>query len=122
MKTLVLHLLINALAVLAGAYLLPGVRVDGFWAALLVAVVLGIVNAFVRPIVVLLTLPLTVITLGLFLFVINALMILLVDGLVAGFAVGGFWWALLYSFVVSIVATLLNSLRKTTLGPPPQVI
>src|SRR3989338_1683660 len=106
---LILHLFINAFAVLTGAYLLRGVRVDGVTTAVVAAIVLGLVNTFVRPLLVLLTFPITVITLGLFLLVINALMILLVGRLVAGFYVQSFWWAMALSLVVSIASSFLSS-------------
>ena len=83
--TFLLKWLISTLAVIIAAYLLPGVSVRSFWTALLVALVLGIVNAIIRPIFVILTLPLTVVTLGLFLFVINALLILLTSAVVLWF-------------------------------------
>jgi putative membrane protein len=116
MMTLIAHLLVNSLAVLAGAYLLPGIRIADAPTALLVVIVLGLANAVLRPIVVLLTLPLTVLTLGLFLFVINALMVLLVDRLVPGFSADSFLWALAYSLVVSLVATFLNAVRRAAPG------
>ena len=102
--------LISTLAVIITAYLLPGVSVRSFWTALLVAFVLGIVNAIIRPIFVILTLPLTVVTLGLFLFVINALLILLTSAVVPGFEVRGFWWALLFSLVLSIISWALHKI------------
>lgn len=107
---LILRLLLNTLAVAVAAYVLPGVRVDGPAAAFVVAIVLGVINVVLRPILVLLTLPITVVTLGLFMFVINACMILLTDWIVPGFEVAGFWWALLFSLVVSLVGSFLNAL------------
>lgn len=107
---ILIKLVVNSVAVLASAYLLKGVRVDGFFTALVVSIVLGIVNAIIKPVLVLLTLPLTILTLGLFLFVINALMILLVDKLVPGFDVASFWWALGFSLVLSIISAFLHSL------------
>ncbi len=107
---LLLHILTNTLAVVVAAYLLPGIVIDGYLTALVVAVVLGVVNAVVKPILVVLTFPVTVVTLGLFLFVINALMVLLVAKIVPGFAVRGFWWALLFSLVVSVVTSFLNAI------------
>ena len=106
---LVLHLFINTLAVLTGAYLLKGVRVDGVMTAVVVAIVLGLLNTFLRPILILLTLPITLITMGIFLLVINALMIILAARLVPGFQVQSIWWAMGYSLVVSIVGSFLNS-------------
>ncbi|MBI4397149.1 MAG: phage holin family protein [Elusimicrobia bacterium] len=105
-----INLLISTLAVLTGAYLLPGVSVQNLGTAVIVAIVLGILNTVIKPLLVLVTLPITLLTLGLFLFVINALMILLVDFLVPGFHVQNFWWALLYSLAVTIVASFLHAL------------
>lgn len=109
---IIVNLLLNALAVLISAYLLPGVKVDGYFTAIVVAVVLGIVNTILKPILILFTLPITILTLGLFTFVINALMILLVSNFVPGFHVRGFWWALIFSLVLSLVNSFLHSLAK----------
>jgi putative membrane protein len=97
------HWLIYAVAIVITAYLLPGVRLSGFFAALVTALVLGLVNTFIRPLLLLLTLPLNILTLGLLTFVINALLILLTSSLVPGFTVTGFWWALLFSLVLSVI-------------------
>lgn len=102
--------LVSALAVMLSAYLLPGVAVSSFMTALLVALVLGILNALIRPLLFLLTLPITILTLGLFTFVLNAIMILLTAYFVPGFSVHGFLWALLFSIVMSVIAGLLNGL------------
>lgn len=107
---LLIRLLISTLAVALSAYVLPGVTVDGPVAALVVAVVLGVINVLLKPILVLLTLPVTIVTLGLFLFVINALMVLLAAAIVPGFHVDGFWWALLFSLVLSLVGSVLDAL------------
>lgn len=109
---LLINILISAIAVFASAYILPGVHVDTFLTAIIVAVILGVVNMILKPLLVILTLPITIVTLGLFYFVINALMILLVANLVPGFTVDGFWWALLYSLVLSIVSSVLNMFAK----------
>jgi putative membrane protein len=111
---LVLRLVIGTLAVLITSYLLPGVEVDGFLTAVIVAVVLGIVNSALKPILVLLTLPITLLTLGLFTFVISAFLVLLVDWLIPGFVVVNFWWALLFALVLSLVNAFLNTLSKPT--------
>ena len=107
-----MHILINWLvttvAILISAYLLPGVSVRSFGAALVTALVLGLINAFVRPILVILTLPLTILTLGLFIFVLNALLVLLTGAIVPGFSVQSFWWALLFSLVFSLVSFVLH--------------
>jgi putative membrane protein len=106
---LLIRLIINMVAILVIAYLFPKViRVDGFGAALIAAFLLGIVNAIVRPILVLLTLPLTILTLGLFLLVINGLLLGLVAALVPGFHVNGFWGAVLGSILISIVSWVLS--------------
>lgn len=109
---LFVNLIVSVIAVLISAYILPGVKVDGFLTAVVVAVVLGAINMFIRPVLLLLTFPLTVLSLGLFTFVINALMVILVSNLVPGFVVSGFWYALLFSLVLSIVSSFLNSLAK----------
>lgn len=107
-----LNWVISAVVVLAVAYILPGVSVDGFWVALVVALVLGLVNAVLKPIAVILTMPITIVTLGLFLFVINALMVLLVDAVVPGFDVTNFWWALLFGLILSLVNGLVKRDKK----------
>jgi putative membrane protein len=103
-----IHILISAVAVFVTAYLLPGVHVASFWTALVIAVILGLVNFLVKPLIVILTLPVTIVTLGLFLFVINAAIILLVAWIVPGFRVDGFLWALLYSIVLSLISGVLH--------------
>ena len=109
---ILIDLLINTIAIIAAAYLLPGVYVADFTSALIAAVVLGLVNAVVRPILVILTLPLTLLTFGLFLIVLNVLLILLVSAILGGFEVDGFWWALLFSLVLWIVNTVLHWLES----------
>jgi putative membrane protein len=94
------------------AYLLPGVHVEHYGYALLVAVVLSVFNAVIRPILVVLTIPITFVTLGLFLLVINAVLILLVDWVVPKFEVDGFWWALAFSLILSLFNSLFDDLTK----------
>ena len=106
----IIRLLLNGLAVVLSAYLLPGVSVEGYGTALLVALILAVVNVIVKPILVILTIPITILTLGLFLLVINAALILFVENLVSGFTVDGFWWALLFSLILSIFNSLFNDL------------
>lgn len=101
--------IINALVLLGLPYLLEGIDVDGFGAALVAAAVLGIVNAVIRPIAVALTLPLNVITFGLFSFVINAAMLLLAARVVKGFSVDGFGTALLGSLILAVASSILSS-------------
>lgn len=105
-----LNLLVGGVAVFISAYVLPGVAVDSFVTAVIVSVILGVVNAIVKPILVLLTLPITILSLGLFLFVVNALMVLLVAAVVPGFWVNGFVTALLFSFILSAVSWFLQKL------------
>src|SRR3990167_1780674 len=109
---ILMRALVNGLAVWITSYVLPGVNVDGFLTAIIVAVILGIVNAVLKPLLILLTIPITVLSLGLFIFVINALLILLVAKIVPGFTVESFWWALGFSLVLSIVNSFLQSLAQ----------
>ena len=102
--------LINALALMAVAYLMPSVEVSSFGAALVAALVLGLVNAFVRPILVLLTLPVTILTLGLFIFVLNGLLFWMVGSWLQGFEVAGFWPAVFGAIVFSIISWALSAL------------
>jgi putative membrane protein len=105
----IFRLLIHMVAILIISYLLPGlIRVEGIWAALVAAFLLGIVNAILRPILVFFTLPITLLTFGLFLLVINGLMLWLVSLLVRGFHVNGFWGAVLGSLLISIVSWILS--------------
>jgi putative membrane protein len=105
----IVRLLITALVAFGLSYLLPGITLSSFTDALIVALVLAILNTIVRPILVILTFPITIITLGLFLLVINALIILLADKLIDGFEVASFWWALLFSILLSVTTSLINS-------------
>lgn len=106
---MIISFLLTALIVLGLAYLLPGIEVNGFFGAILVALVLGILNAFVRPILIFLTLPATLITFGLFIWIINAVIILIASWLLKDyFHVANFWWALLFSFLLSVVVSLVN--------------
>ena len=107
---LILRILVTALAVLLLAKLLPWVHVESYSSAIWVAIVLGLLQAIVKPLLVLFTLPATVLTLGLFLFVINAVIILLADYFVSGFSVDGFWPALLFSILLSFLESIFYSL------------
>ncbi|MCE7861928.1 MAG: phage holin family protein [Bacteroidetes bacterium CHB5] len=108
-----MRFLLNGLAVLLTGYLLQrGVHIENYGYALLVVVVLAIANVLVKPILVILTIPVTVVTLGLFLLVINAVIILLVDYFVPGFEVNGFWWALGFSLILSIFNSIVTDLTK----------
>lgn len=101
---------INAIAIVITAYLLRGIHVTDFTVALIAALVLGIINVTIKPLILILTLPLTILTLGLFTLIINALLILLTSVLVPGFRVDGFGWALLFSIVLTAVNYFLNKL------------
>ena len=109
---LIIKLLLSALAVVLLSKLLSGVSVDGYTTAIIVAIVIAVLNLFVKPLIVLLTLPATILTLGLFLFVINAFIILLADKLIDGFSVSSFWIALLFSILLTILQSFLHSLIK----------
>ncbi len=111
--SLILRILINALAVFALAYILPGVMVNSYVTAITVAIVLSVLNLLLKPVLTLFTLPITVLTLGLFLLVINALIVMLVDKLVDGFAVNSFWTAILFSILLSFVQSILYALTNT---------
>ena len=108
----------NALALIAVAYLLPGVAVDGFFSALLAALVLGLINTLVRPLLILLTLPVTIVTLGLFLFVLNGLLFWFAGSVLRGFHVTSFGWAVLGALLYSIISSLLARLIPS--HQPPQ--
>jgi putative membrane protein len=97
-----------AASIIIAAYFIPGVRVGSFFSALWVALFLGVVNVLVRPVLIFITLPINILTLGLFTFVINAVLILLASSVIKGFEVAGFWWALLYSVVLSAVNYIIN--------------
>lgn len=104
---IIVRLVLSAIAVIITSYILPGVAVEGFGAALIVGLVIIILDAIVKPILVILTLPVTILTLGLFLFVINAIIILIADSIVPGFNVDGFWWALIFSLILSVINSFL---------------
>lgn len=107
-----IRLLVSALAAMLSAYLLPGVKIDNFITALILALVLAILNLLVKPVLIILTLPVTIVTLGLFLLVINAIIILLASKLVSGFRVDGFWWALLFSIVMTVINSFMHGLAS----------
>jgi len=111
--TLLLVWILNAVGLLVVAYVLPGIVVASFWSAMWAALVLGLINMLVKPLFVLLTLPITIVTVGLFLFVVNALMFWLAGSILKGFQVNGFWWALfgalLYSLISGFLTNLINN-------------
>lgn len=106
MATLVVKLLINALAIFLVGSFLPGIHVSTYMTALIMAVVLGILNLFVRPILFLVTLPINILTLGLFTFVLNGLMFWLVSLFIVDFKIDGFWWAVIGALIVSAISTV----------------
>lgn len=108
----IIQFLLTGLAVLLTAYLLPGVHVDHYGHALLVSLVLAIANVVLKPLLIIFTIPLTIATLGLFLLVINAIIIIVVDYFVPGFRVDGFWWALAFSLILSIFNSMFTDLTR----------
>lgn len=109
---LFLKILVSSLAVFFAAYILPGVYLKGFPSAIFVAIIMGLLNAFLKPLLIILTIPVTFFSFGLFLFVINALIILLTDNLLEGFSVDGFWTALFFSIIVTITTAFLEALAE----------
>jgi putative membrane protein len=100
---IIIKLLLNAAGIFIIGWLLSGIQIKSYFTALWVAALLAVVNTFVKPIVVFLTLPLTILTLGLFILIINALMLMLVDAFTDGMKIKNFWWALLFSFLLSLL-------------------
>ena len=108
MKRRIINLLITAVAVVVAAYFLPGIHVDGFMTAIIVAIALAILNAFIKPILTILTIPITIVTVGLFLLIINAAIISLAGWMVSGFDVDSFWWAIFMGVIVSVVSFIFK--------------
>lgn len=113
---ILIQLVLAGLAVLLTQYILPGVVVESFLTAIVVAAMIALLNITVKPILIFLTIPITVITLGLFLLVINALLILLAAEIIPGFSVNGFWWALLFGLILGFI----NSVLGVSLGEGPR--
>lgn len=112
-----LKILVSSFAVIITGYLLPGVAIESFTTAIIVAFVLSFLNSFLKPIVVFLTIPVTVLTFGLFLIFINAFMILITAHFVNGFTVDGFWWAFLFSIILSVVTSLFETINENHQKP-----
>jgi putative membrane protein len=106
---LLIRWLFLTVAILIASYLLDGIHVSGFFSAFFAAAILGILNALFRPILIILTLPINILTLGLFTFIINAFLLKIVSGVIPGFEVYGFWTAVFGSLIISVVSWLLNS-------------
>lgn len=106
--------LVSAVVIFLLAYFLPGITLSGFLSALLVAIVLGVINAVIKPVLLVLALPINIFTLGLFTLVINALLIMLVAYIVPGFQVTNFWWALLFGIVLSAVMFFIGNAKTTS--------
>lgn len=109
---MIIKLLITTLAVIITAYVLPGIVIQNMLAAIVVAVILGVVNALLKPILLILTLPINIVTLGLFTFIINGAMVLLTSSIVHGFHVKNLLWAILFSIIISLISSFLNALSK----------
>lgn len=107
---ILIRLLVNSLAIFITAQLIPGVHIADLYSALIVAIVLGLINTFIKPILLFFTLPITILTLGLFTFVINALLIMFVSNVVKGFQIPGFWAALIFSIILSIISGVLTKI------------
>jgi putative membrane protein len=109
----IMRIIVTSIVAFGLSYLLSdGVHIDKFTTAIILAIVLAILNAIIKPLLIILTFPITLVTFGLFLFVINALIILMADKLLRGFGVDGFWWALLFSLLLSIVTSLLYKEKR----------
>jgi putative membrane protein len=111
-KNTLIEIILSAIAVVVLSNILPGISVTNFLTAIVVAAVLIVLNMFVKPILIIFTLPVTIFTLGLFLLAINAIIILICDALVTGFRVDGFWYALLFSILLSFFQSILFSITK----------
>jgi putative membrane protein len=107
-----LRIIITAVVAFALSSVMRGIHIDTFWTAIVLSIVLAILNMLVKPLLIILTIPITILTFGLFLLVINAAIILLAGSLVNGFRVDGFWWALLFSLLLSMLTSLLYGKKR----------
>jgi len=105
---IIIQIVVAGLAVIITAYILPGISVADFFTGIVIAALLALLNLTIKPILIFLTIPITLVTLGLFLLVINALMVLLAAEIIPGFGVDGFWWAVLFSIILSLINSLLG--------------
>lgn len=108
MLAILINWIVSAMVIFSIAYVIPGVRVENFTTALVVALILGILNAFLKPILVILTFPITIVTLGIFYFILNAALIILVSRIVPGFTIDGFFWAFIFGLVLSVINTFMQ--------------
>lgn len=106
----IIRMLVSTIAVILTSYVLPGVRLESFLAALATALLIAFLNNIVKPILIILTIPVTLLTFGLFLLVINAAIIMIASGLIPGFYVDGFWYALLFSIILSAITAVMGSM------------
>jgi putative membrane protein len=107
------NLLINTLSIFAVSYILTGIEIDTITTALVVAIIMAVLNVTLKPLLVLITIPLTIITFGLFLMVVNVLVLYAAEALIGGFHIAGFWWALAFSLLVSVINSILMGPEKT---------
>lgn len=105
---IILQIVISGLAVIIAAYILPGISVADFFTGIVIAALLALLNMTVKPVLIFLTIPITLVTLGLFLLVINAFIVIIAAQIIPGFVVDGFWWALLFSIILSLINSLLG--------------
>ncbi|MEX2594262.1 MAG: phage holin family protein [Anditalea sp.] len=110
---IILQIIISGLAVILAAYILPGISVEDFFTGIVIAALLALLNITIKPVLIFLTIPITLVTLGLFLLVINALMVIIAAEIVPGFVVEGFLWAVLFSLILSIINSLLSVTFKS---------
>ena len=108
----IIKIFLSTIAVIIASNILPGVHVENFLDALIVAAILALFNATLKPVLIILTIPITIVTLGLFLLIINAFLILITDALVSGFVVDSFLWALAFSLILSVIISVFDSLSK----------
>lgn len=112
MRNFLAQLIITSIAAYITTWLLPGVELDGYLSAVILAALLGFLNVFIKPLIIILTIPFTILTFGLFLIVINALIILLADYLMDGFRVAGFWQAFFFSFILTLIVSVLDNIIR----------
>ena len=108
----IVKLILQAIAILITSYLLLGVHVEGFFSAFMLAAILGIFNVTLKPLLIILTIPITIVSFGLFLLVINAGVLLLGAKIIPGTSIDGFWWAILFGFIVTVISSILEKITE----------